>query len=167
MELSKKMNAELRKNSEDYKMKKESCPFKEKVNVFLDGELQSSEQVAMKKHASNCLICQQEIRELSNINNSLANWEDEAVPMDIYSRILAEADKISPIISQNKLPRKYMKLWRSVSNLSIAASILLAFFMGILLSNNSFGNDKLNDSQDSSYEVAFESYSMLSYLGED
>lgn len=157
------MNNKETKNLEEIQMNKEACSYQNRVNAFLDGELESTEYAKMKEHLMSCNSCQQELRELKKINADLAAWEDVEVPEAIYSSILAEATKLTP--------RGHVKLWRSLSNLSIAASVLLALFMGVLMSSNTINktefSSQYSSESESSYDVAFDSYSILSYLGEE
>lgn len=149
------------KKTEESKMNKEACSYQNKVNAFLDGELESTEYSQMKEHLMSCHSCQQELRELKKINAELVAWEDVEVPEAIYDSIMAEAAKLNP--------RGHVKLWRSLSNLSIAASVLLALFMGVLMSSNTINKteSQYSSESESSYDVAFDSYSILSYLGEE
>lgn len=144
---------------EESKMKKEACSYQNKVNAFLDGELESTEYSQMKEHLMSCSSCQKELRDLKKINAELDAWEDVVVPEVLYSSILAETARLTP--------RGHVKLWRSLSNLSIAASVIFALFMGVLMSSNSISSNQYTTENDSSYEVAFDSYSILSYLGEE
>jgi len=153
------MNSDDKNKSEEIQMNKEACSYQNKVNAFLDGELESTEYSQMKEHLMSCNSCQQELRDLNKINAELAAWEDVEVPEAIYDSILTETTKLNP--------RGHVKLWRSLSNLSIAASVLLAMFMGVLMSSNTINQTEYSSENESSYEVAFDSYSILSYLGEE
>jgi len=153
------MNSENKNKLEESKMNKEACSCQNKVNAFLDGELESTEYSQMKEHIMSCPSCQQELRELKKVNEELSAWEDVEVPEALYSSILAEAARLTP--------RGHVKLWRSLSNLSIAASVLLALFMGVLMNSNIANSNQYTTETESSYEVAFDSYSILSYLGDE
>jgi len=120
------------------------CKFKEKINAYLDGELEKAEFTEVKAHLASCLSCQQEIREINKVNAALAEYSDEDVPEHIIENIL---NAVHPVSEKKTRKRQF--------NLSVAASIVFALVSGVLMSNFAF---KEQPAEQNNIEFAQESF---------
>ena len=109
---------------------KSECSFEKKVNAYIAGELSEMEHNKVRKHISSCHLCQNEIRELQQVDNFLNQYTEEEVPAGLNEKILNS-------VSQSHT-NPFM---RKVVSFSIAASVLISFMAGILLSNGLYAND--------------------------
>lgn len=132
----------------------EKCNYSRKLNAYIDGELKEKEFTKVRDHLKNCHFCQNELREINRISGFLSQYKDEDVPEKINQQIL-DAVKIFPKRNLlNFLPGKLVKL-------SIAASVILAFLSGIVLSNIAFAS-----TNDSTIEFGQETLFSMYYEGE-
>jgi len=103
------------------------CSFKEKINAYIAGELSETDHDEVQAHVSSCHLCQQEIRELKQLDNFLMQYIDEEAPAGINEKIL------------KSVSRSYVNPFkRKVVSFSIAASVIVSFVTGILLSDLTF-----------------------------
>ena len=115
--------------------KRIKCNISKKSNAFIDGELRKSDFEKFQIHIKSCRICQNEIKELNKIDKYLSSYKDEEVPEDLNQKILASVKQISQKDSLKFLSHKF-------ANLAIAASVALAFFAGLILSDLTFSSNK-------------------------
>ena len=117
---------------------KKKCSYISKLNTYIDGELSKKDFEEIKEHLKNCRLCQNEIRELNSINQFLSSYKNSEAPEYLNQRILASVREIS--LDENKdFLSKY------VFKFSIAASVMIAFSSGILLSNLAFSSQQNNE----------------------
>lgn len=109
----------------------ENCKYSKKLNAFIDGELNKKEFIKVRYHLKNCHFCQNELREMNKLSGFLSQYKDEDVPERINQQILDAVKTLPERNLLNFLPEKVVKL-------SIAASVVLAFLSGIVLSNIAF-----------------------------
>jgi anti-sigma factor RsiW len=110
------------------KMNTRKCRFSHKLNAFSDGELSKKEFEKVQSHLKECAACQAELREIVNINSFLSSYQEEQVPEYLNQRILAT-------VRQMETTRQHSWLGRRVVSFSIAASVAISFFTGILLAD--------------------------------
>ncbi len=115
-------------------MKKEQCKYSDKLNAYIDAELSKHDFDKVKKHLKNCHLCQQELRELMKVNSFLKNYQEEELAESVIQNILNNADQM------NLDPQRFRFKQRVVS-FSVAASIILSFATGVLMSNLAFSQD--------------------------
>jgi anti-sigma factor RsiW len=115
--------------------KKSDCKFKEKINAYLDNELNETEFLQVKNHLLTCSICQAEVREINQLNNFLEKYQEEEVPDSITNDILAAVSEVSETYFIRK--NRFIKY-------TAAASIAASFIIGLLFSSLIFPNN--NDS---------------------
>ena len=125
--------------------KRLDCKFKEKINAYLDNELNEAEFIQVKDHLMNCSICQTEVRELTQLNNLLSQFQEEKVPNSVTTGILDSVYKIT----ETKLIRKNRFI-----KYTAVASIAASFIIGLLFSSLTFQN---NDDSLSEYSMGQES----------
>jgi len=110
------------------------CSFSKKLNAYIAGELSEIEHEEVRAHISSCHLCQKEIRELNQVENFLMQYTDEEVPAGLNEKIL------------NSVSRSYVNPFkRKVVSFSIAASIIVSFVTGILLSDITFTQETESD----------------------
>lgn len=115
-------------------MNKKKCEYQKKLNAYIDGELKEVEFEKVRNHLKSCHLCQNELREINRINDFLFNYKEEEVNEYINQRILGTVKTLPE-------KRTWGLLARRVVNYSIAASVIISFTVGIILSNNLFANN--------------------------
>lgn len=133
------------------KQKKE-CSFEKKLNAYIAGEPSEMEHNKVREHISSCHLCQNEIRELQQVDTFLSQYTEEEIPAGLNEKILNS-------VSQSHT-NPFM---RKVVSFSIAASVLISFMAGIMLSNGlyaentdsdiSIGEDSLYSYYEGDYDV--------------
>ena len=123
------------------------CEFEEKIGAFVDNELSKDDYNQVKEHLKSCLICQQTLREFNSFNKFFETYADMEVPEYLNQKILS---KINSPVSKFK---------KNIINFAVAASIAFAFFSGILISNQTFTQNR-----DNSELIAFGTESFYNYL---
>ena len=115
-------------------MNKRKCKYQKKLNAYIDGELKEVDFEKVRNHLKSCHLCQNKLREINKINDFLSNYKEEEVNEYMNQRILGTV---------KTLPEKstWDLLTRRVVNFSIAASVIISFTVGIILSNNLFANN--------------------------
>jgi anti-sigma factor RsiW len=116
------------------KMKQEQCKFSHKLNAYIDAELSKKEFEKVQAHLKHCHLCQKELRELMKVNSFLQNYQEEEVAESIINKILDKTDQM------NLNPQR-LRFKQRVISLSVAASILISFATGVLVSNLTFSQD--------------------------
>lgn len=119
-------------------MKKEQCKFSVKLNAYIDAELSKKEFTEVQEHLKHCHLCQNELRELMKINSFLEDYQQEEVPEYINQRILSETDNMN-------LLQKRSQIKQRIISFSVAASVIVSFATGVLLSNLTFTQDTSNN----------------------
>ncbi len=119
-----------------------------KLNAYLDKELDPVSLSQVREHLKSCINCQNELRELITLNRVLGSIKSDMLPGNLES-ILSTQHKQSTF---SIIPRK------RISWISLAASIVLSFFLGSYLSNTAFSNTKQTTTQTYTQE------SLYSYL---
>ena len=132
-----------------------NADMQKKINAYIDGELNKKEFTRIQEHLKECRYCQNEVRALNKINSFLSDYQNESVPEFLNDKILSTVGKHP--ISQGKTI-----LLRNVSRFSIAASVLLALFSGIFLSNFTFSNNTTLYAENT--EIEFAQDSLYDYL---
>lgn len=129
--------------------KKSDCKFIEKLNAYLDNELDEVDFKQLKDHLLNCPDCQAEIRAINKINDFLSSYQDEELPAYVKNRIYTAVSNISEDVIIRK--NRFIKL-------TAAASVAAAFIIGLLCSSMSFQIDS-----DSLSEYSLGHESLYSY----
>lgn len=131
---------------------KKECSFSDKLNAYIAGELEQEEHNLIQAHISKCHLCQNEIRNLQRLDDFLDLYTDEEVPAGLNERILNSVakERTNPFL-------------RKVISFSVAATVLISFLAGVLLSNTlyaqstddniSFGEDSLYSYFEGDYDV--------------
>lgn len=109
-------------------MKQRKCGFSHKLNAFSDGELSGRDFEKIQSHLKDCRICQKQLREIVKINSFLSTFREVEVPEYLNQRILAHVREAE----QNKFQLGFS---RHLVKFSIAASVLISFAAGVLLSD--------------------------------
>ncbi|MDA3813909.1 MAG: zf-HC2 domain-containing protein [Candidatus Cloacimonetes bacterium] len=128
---------------------KNECSFEKKLNAYIAGELSEMEHNKVRMHISSCHLCQNEIRTLQQVDNFLFQYTEKEVPAGLNEKILNSVPKTST----NPFMRK-------VISFSIAASVLISFMAGIMLSSGLYA-----DSSDSNITIGEDS--LFSYYEGD
>ena len=131
---------------------KNECSFEKKMNAYIAGELCEMEHNNVREHISSCHLCQNEIRNLQQVDTFLFQFTEEDVPAGLNEKILNSVSNTST--------NPFMK---NVVSFSIAASILISFIAGIMLSsglyaettdsNITIGEDSLYSYFEGDYDV--------------
>ncbi len=110
------------------------CGFEKKLNAYIAGELSEMEYNKVREHIRSCHLCQNEIRILQQVDNFLFQYTEEEVPAGLKEKILNSVSKSH----SNPFMRK-------VVSFSIAASVLISFMAGIVLSNGLYAENTESD----------------------
>jgi len=122
---------------------KNECSFSKKLNAYIAGELDQTEFKTVQAHISTCHLCQNEMRNLQRLDDLLSNYTDEEVPAGLNERILNSVakERTNPFI-------------RKVVSFSVAATVIISFMAGVLLSNTLYAQnteDNITIGEDSLY----------------
>jgi len=128
---------------------KNECSFEKKMNAYIAGELNEMEHNKVREHISSCHLCQNEIRILQQVDTFLFQYTEKDIPAGLNEKILNS-------VSQSHA-NPFM---RRVVSFSIAASVLISFMAGILLSNGLYA--ETND-----YDITIGEDSLFSYYEGD
>lgn len=129
------MNFLMSMKSRGGKMKqKNQCSFSNKLSAYIAGELEQEEHNLVQMHISKCHLCQNEIRNLQRLDDFLGQYTDEEVPAGLNERILnsVSSKRTNPFL-------------RKVISFSIAATVLISFMAGVLISNTLYAQNTDND----------------------
>ncbi len=121
------------------------CSFEKKMNAYIVGELSEMEYEKVRKHISSCHLCQNEIRTLQQVDDFLIQYTEEEVPAGFNEKILNYVSK-----------SRTNPFMRKVISFSIAASIVVSFMAGVLLSSGLYA--ETNDSDITIGEDSLYSY---------
>ena len=113
---------------------KNECSFERKLNAYIAGELNETEYNKVQMHISSCHLCQNEIRELQQLDGLLGKYIEEEVPAGLNEKIL------------NSVSTTYANpFMRKVVSFSIAATVIISFMAGIVLSNGLYAENTDSD----------------------
>jgi anti-sigma factor RsiW len=115
-------------------MNKEQCRYSDKLNAYIDAELSKHDFEKVQEHLKNCHLCQKKLRELMKVNSFLENYQDKEVAESVIQNILVNTDQL------NLNPQRFRFKQRVIS-FSVAASIIVSFATGVLMSNLTFNQD--------------------------
>ncbi len=107
-------------------MKNQKCTKTELVNRFINGELEPDKKQEMINHIKVCPICQEEYRILKETDNFLSFYIEEEPSEKLNNLIISKVTKNQKIGFIRLIP--------------IAASFILAFVLGIYISNASLND---------------------------
>lgn len=109
---------------------KNECSFMKKLNAYIAEELNKEEHKLVRMHISECHLCQNEIRALQQLDNFLSQYSEEEVPAGLNEKILnsVSTNSTNPFI-------------RKVISFSIAATVLISFMAGVVLSNGLYAEN--------------------------
>ena len=113
---------------------KNECSFEKKMNAYIAGELCEMEHNNVREHISSCHLCQNEIRNLQQVDTFLFQYTEEEVPAGLNEKIL------NSVLKSNTNP-----FMRKVVSFSIAASVIISFTTGIILSDLTFNQEIESD----------------------
>jgi len=133
------------------------CNFSKRLNLYLADEISIAENIVLKNHLEDCNECQSILSELQEEDNLLkdflADYKREELPLELSNKLAA-------------IPQKYKKeakFSRAIIKFSIAASLLVSFSLGILMTNQMVSsNDDIEFSSNSLADIE----SLYSYAGE-
>ena len=129
-------------------MKQRKCRFSRRLNAFSDGELSKKEFRKVQNHLKECPACQAYLREIVNINSYLSSYREEEVPEYLNQKILAT-------VRETEQEKVKFGFSRQLVNFSIAASVLISFVAGIILSDLAY-NKAYADTSTSNLEFGQE-----------
>lgn len=129
-------------------MKQRKCRFSRRLNAFSDGELSKKEFGKVQNHLKECPACQAYLREIVNINSYLSSYREEEVPEYLNQKILAT-------VRETEQEKVKFGFSRQLVNFSIAASVLISFVAGIILSDLAY-NKAYADTSTSNLEFGQE-----------
>jgi len=113
---------------------KNECSFEKKMNAYIAGELSEMEHNKVREHISSCHLCPNEIRILQQVDTFLFQYTEKDIPAGLNEKILNS-------VSQSHA-NPFM---RRVVSFSIAASVLISFMAGIMLSSGLYADDTESD----------------------
>ncbi|NQT65425.1 MAG: zf-HC2 domain-containing protein, partial [FCB group bacterium] len=113
---------------------KNECSFEKKLNAYIAGELSEIEHTKVREHISSCHLCQNEIRTLHQVDNFLNLYTEKEVPAELNEKILNSVFK-----------NRTNPFMRKVISFSIAASVLISFMAGIMLSSGLYAESSDSD----------------------
>ena len=128
---------------------KNECSFEKKLNAYIVGELSEMEHYKVRKHISSCHLCQNEIRNLQQVDTFLFQYTEEEVPAGLNEKILNSVSK-----------NRTNPFMRKVVSFSIAASVLISFIAGIVLSNGLYA-------ETTDFDITIGEDSLFSYFEGD
>ena len=113
---------------------KNECSFERKLNAYIAGELNEKDFNKVQMHISSCHLCQNEIRELQQLDGLLGKYVEEEVPAGLNEKILnsVSSTRTNPFM-------------RKVVSFSIAATVIISFMAGIVLSNGLYAENTDSD----------------------
>ena len=120
-------------------MKTKECGFSHKLNGYIDGELSETEFKKVRSHLKDCRVCQEQLRELTNLNSFLNRYQEETVPEYLNQRILAS-------VKEKENEESHSWFHKNVIGFSVAASLVISFFTGIILSDLAYQKSHNNSS---------------------
>ncbi len=131
---------------------KNECSFEKKMNAYIAGELSEMEHNKVREHIRSCHLCQNEIRILQQVDTFLFQYTEKDIPAGLNEKILNSVSK-----------NRTNPFMRRVVSFSIAASVLISFIAGIVLSNGLYaettdfdiniGEDSLFSYYEGDYDV--------------
>ncbi|MCD4829456.1 MAG: zf-HC2 domain-containing protein [Candidatus Cloacimonetes bacterium] len=104
----------------------------QRLGAFLDGELSPAEAQEVRAHLMACTSCQQALRELKSLDAFMSDYEDEPLPPTLERKLAA-------------IGHKPMRRLRWVRDLSLAASVAAAFYLGIFVSGEVADGNNADD----------------------
>ena len=125
-------------------MENEKCKETKVISRLINGELDSRKRTEILDHLKSCPICQKEYRELLEVDKYLAFYQEEEPPVELDNKILSK-------IESNKHVNKRLPMI-----ISVAASFVLAFILGIYISNsslNTYNDNYANLGSDTFYSL--------------
>ena len=96
--------------------------YRELISLYIDGELNESEENELLEHIKNCPLCEKELKELTAISEMLKSAEKEEPPKNFHNDVMAKIRQ-----SQAK-PAKKKRSWAKYTG--IAASICALLIVG-------------------------------------
>ena len=105
-------------------MKDKRCNKTKFISRYINAELDAKRYAEMKVHIKNCSICQNEYILLKEADNFLSLYKEENVP-----------DILNPKILNNSQIYKNTPKYSFMKPLAMAASFIIAFVLGIYISN--------------------------------
>lgn len=110
---------------------------KEKINAYIDEELDAKTHSQVKNHLMQCAECQKELRELTQLNSFLESYDDIELPSTYHH-------KMSKVLTKKE--NRVTTFFRY----AVAASIFAAFISGIFMGQKTFSNKNLSEFEYSS-----------------
>lgn len=106
-----------------------SCQWiRTKLSAFLDNELDASTRQKIARHLEDCPSCRGELQEEQRLATLLGTYCDESLPEGLQTKIL------------NKIHHHQKRRWW-LFNIPVAASIAIAFWLGMFFSDLNTGSD--------------------------
>ena len=96
--------------------------YRELISLYIDGELNESEEKELLEHIKNCPLCEKELKELTAISEMLKSAEEEELPENFHNEVMAK------IRTRQAKPAKKKRSWAKYTG--IAASICALLIVG-------------------------------------
>lgn len=116
------------------------CKISDKLSKYIDNELEKEEKEDLEAHISVCEYCKKEYKELVKVNEMILSIDEMDCPDFLYDNVIKQiqAEKIIEFPSRERLKIKI---------LPIAASFLISFLIGTILSISTF-KESTNETND-------------------
>ncbi|MFO7897022.1 MAG: hypothetical protein R6U84_08825 [Candidatus Cloacimonadales bacterium] len=133
----------------------ERCKFSKRLSYYLADELSNAEKAIIDNHLPDCHICRRELATLQAdellIKDFLADYQTEEISADLQKKILS-------IPQQSAKP----KFYDFAIKFSIAASVIISFSLGVLISSALLNEEEIVFSEESLVDIE----QLYSYGGE-
>ena len=100
------------------------------IEKYLNNELDKEKKMFIQKHLETCPICKKEYSELSEVDNFLSMYSSVETPFSLNNKIMYDLN--SGKFKSEK--RGFLSL------IPVAASLIIAFVLGIYISNATLNN---------------------------
>jgi len=123
-------------------MKDKICNKTKFISQYINGELDTKKYADIKAHIENCSICQDEYNSLKEADDFLSLYKEEDVPRILNQKIL----------NNSQIYKTHFSFMKS---LAMAASFLIAFILGIYISNASLDTNTNDTAYDFGSETLY------------
>ena len=134
----------------------ERCKFKKRLSYYLADELSIAEKAILDNHLSDCPNCRQELATLQAeedlVRDFLSEYQSEEISRDLQDKILSIPTRVSA----------KPKFYDFAIKFSIAASMIISFGLGVLISSSLFNEEEIVFSEESLVDIE----QLYSYGGE-
>ncbi|MDD3051708.1 MAG: anti-sigma factor [Candidatus Cloacimonetes bacterium] len=103
-----------------------------RLNAFIDGEIQGEERTLIQEHLDICSDCKAELDSIIALNNFLRDYQEQDLDDALVDKI------VSSCVGKHAKIIHFSNLFRRVP---LAASVAAAFLLGIYLGISTFNTD--------------------------